>query len=271
MNTIPQVTAPASSPASYDLFPREIQLQILCQLCNFHDLKGLLLASSSFYALYNANFARVVTAITINECRVRGIYLTHLCDLSIAYLEFWASPPSPELKSALCEILYRNPQRALILSLPQCKALRALGGYRVWAIEIGNDGKRVLKTIGHGCDRERTKRRRGYIHTEYGLLCCAGRGKVSTFEVLKTRYVRAMSAKAGFGGLATIGIDPFGQEVVRKHDEDAILWVGKAMYVMAGKKWWSRRRPSIFYGLWGAWVSVLLCFLLACWFLKARV
>lgn len=147
INNTPQITPVTSSRVSYELFPREIQLQILCHLCNFHDLKSLLLASPSFYAVYNANLARVVTTLTINECRVHGIHLTHLCNLSIAYLEFWGSPPSIELKSALLEILRRNPQRALILSLPQCRALRMLGGLKVWSNDIGSSHTKTLSVV----------------------------------------------------------------------------------------------------------------------------
>lgn len=224
---------------------------------NFCDLKNLLLASPSFYTVYKANIGRVVTAITINECRGRGIPLTDLNNLSIAYLEFWALPPSLDLENAFRELLCREPQKTLILSLPQCTALRVLGGFRAWSFEIGGNGQRVLKQTGQGCDAVRTKRRRGYIHTEYGLLCCAEGRPVSTFKTLKAEYVRAKSVRARLRGVTAIVVDPFGQEFDYKHDQDAIRWVGKAMYFMA------RRNSCLGLYLCGICIVFTLGFLLA--------
>ena len=199
--------------------------------------------------------------MTINECRVRGIHLTHLCKLSIAYLEFWASPPSVELENALRAILDRKPQKSLILSLPQCAALRVLGGFRAWSIEINNNGERFLKSSGHEYDINRTKRRRGYTNREYGLLRHAG-GTVSAFESLNAERVLAMSVKARSGGRMVIFIDRFGQETEARHDLDTIFWFRKSMNFRAGRKLCPGQDPSIFWDLCGILIVVFLGYLI---------
>ena len=136
-------------------------------------------------------------------------------------------------------------------------ALRLLGGFRAWSIDIGDNGEQILKDIGFGCDVDRTKKRRGYRHSEYGLLCWTEGGTLSTFEILKAECIRAMDMKTANC------IDRFGQEIDVNYDLDATFWDGKAMYILAGRRSDSGRWRRIVYILYVACIEVIFLFLVA--------
>ena len=111
--------------------PTEIQLEILCYINSPYTLINIVQASRSLHTLYKAHREYITTAVAINETCVRGIQLIGHSRLPIAYVECWALPSvSPVLEDALREVLSPAPQKAPILSLPQCAALQKLGALR---------------------------------------------------------------------------------------------------------------------------------------------
>lgn len=180
------------------------------------------------------NSRRVLTVMAINQTSLalhrvlaRGIDLSRLYTLPLAYVEFWTEAPSPDLELALQNMANHEAHRPLVLPSSQLIALSNLNALICWKMEERNHNMKALKVCGSEYDSMRL-RIHNFEESDYRLLCLTKGSMEPEFEHMRSAWDEHISAKM-HSKQKLIGFDRSGNEVEIEAATSRITWAPKAL------------------------------------------